>query len=104
MHNIDSPDWDEFDQYVEDMWRSQEPVFITEEMKKIIEKETSFSAPPIGHVNEHVISDVLHQLIPPAFSNSYIVNSGDSAAHLRELLKSYNQPQPHIIVYPFQTK
>ena len=104
MHNVDSPDWDEFDQYVEDMWRSQEPIFIKEDTKKIIEKETSFSAPPIGPVGEHVISDVLHQLMPPAFSNSYIVNSGDDAAHLREVLKFHNQPQPDIIVYPFQTK
>lgn len=91
-----------FDQYVEDTWRSQEPVLITEEMKKIIEKETLFSALPIGPIGEHVISDVLHQLMPPAFSNVFIVNSGDDAAPLRKLLTFHNQPQPDIIVYPFQ--
>ena len=100
----DSPDWDGFNQHLEDMWSEQEPIFITEEMKNIVEKETSFSAVPIGLVGEHVISGVLHQLVPLTFSNSYIVNSNDDAVRLRELLKSYNQPQPDFIVYPFQTK
>ena len=104
MHNVDSPDWDGFNQYVEDSWRSKEPVCITEEMKKIIEKETSFSALPIGPIGEHVISDVLHQLMPPAFSNAFIVNSEDDAVQLRKLLTFHNQPQPDIIVYPFQAE
>lgn len=63
FHAVDSPDWDEFDQCVEDMWRSQEPIFIAEDMK-IIEKETPFSALPIGLVGEHIVSDVLHPLMP----------------------------------------
>ena len=60
----DSPDWDGFNRYLENMWSEQEPIFITEEMKNIVEKESSFSAVPIGPVGEHVISGVLHQLMP----------------------------------------
>ena len=47
LHNVDSHDWD---QYVEDQWRSEKSVYITQDMKKIIENDTQYSATPIGPI------------------------------------------------------
>jgi len=101
---IDSPDWIEFDQYLEDNWRLEEPVYITQDMKKIIESDASLSATPIGPIDEHIASEVFLHLIPPSFANSYIVNSFDDADHIQKLLTDHKLPHPNIIVYPYQSQ
>ena len=82
IHHLDSPDWAEFDQYLEDGWRLEEPVFISEDVKKQITSSSSFSATPIGPVKEHVVAEEFHSLMPPAFASSYIVNTCEDAAQL----------------------
>lgn len=104
LHNVDSHDWDGFDQYVEDQWRSEKPVYITQDMKKIIENDTQYSATPIGPIGEHVSSESFLRLIPPSFANSYIVNSCDDAAHMRKLLADHKLPQPNVIAYPYHNQ
>ena len=104
IHNVDSHDWDGFDQYVEDIWRSEQPVYVTQDMKEIIENDASFSATPIGPIHEHVASEFLLHLILPSFANSYIVNSCDDAAHVRKLLTDHKLPHPNIVVYPYQSQ
>ena len=91
---------------MEDQWRCEEPVYISEEMKKIIASTTSFSDKPIGPLYEHVESDVLLSLMhmPASFANSYIVNTTEDASHLRDLFSVHKQPQPIILVYPYQNK
>ena len=73
-------------------------------MKKIIESDASFSATPIGPINEHVASEIFLHLIPPSFANSYIVNSFDDAAYMQKLLIDHKLPQPNIVVYPYQSQ
>ena len=70
-------------------------------MKKII-ASTSFSVEPIGPLSEHVISVFFISLMPASFANSYIVNTSEDASHLRNLFTVHKQPQPVILVYPFQ--
>ena len=94
IHNVESHDWDGFNQYLEDVWRSEKPVCVTQDMKKIIESDASFSATPIGPIDEHVASETFLRLIPPSFANSYIVNSNDGAAYMRKLLTDHKLPQP----------
>lgn len=103
-HNLESPDWAGFEQWVEDQWRCEEPVYISEDMKKIIASTTTFSDEPIGPLCEHVKSEVFVSLMPASFANSYIVNTNEDASHLRDLFSVHKQPQPIILVYPFQTK
>jgi len=43
---------------IEDNWRSEQPVYITQNIKKIIENDASFSATPIRPIDEHVASEV----------------------------------------------
>lgn len=83
MKYLGSPDWEGFDPYLEDMWRSEHPVFIEQDMKKLIEDNSpSFSASPIGPLGEHISSEILLQFIPGSFATSYIVNSYEDAVHL----------------------
>ena len=89
---------------MEDSWRLDEPVFISEDVKKQIASNTSFSAKPIGPISEHVIAEEFHCLMPTAFASSYVVNTNDDAARLRKLLCDYSQPQPSILVYPYSTQ
>lgn len=89
---------------MEDGWRLEEPIFISEDVKKQIASSSSFSATPIGPVKEHVVAKEFHNLMPPAFASSYIVNTCEDAAHLRRLLDEFYQPQPSILVYPHSTQ
>ena len=104
IHHLDSSDWAEFEQYLEDGWRLEEPIFISEDVKKQIASSSSFSATPIGAVKEHVVAEEFHNLMPLDFASSYIVNTCEDAAHLRKLLDEFNQPQPSILVYSYSTQ
>lgn len=100
----DSYDWDEFNQYLEDTWKSEQPVHVTHDMKKIIQNDALFSATPIGPISEHVASEFFLHSIPPSFASSYIVNSCNDAAHMQKLLTDHKLPCPNIIAYPYQTQ
>ena len=99
IHHLDSPDWAEFEQYLEDGWKLEEPIFISEDVKKQIASSSLFSTIPIERIKEHVVAKEFHNLMSPAFaiSISYIVNICRDAAHLRRLLDEFNQPQPSIL-------
>ena len=104
IHNLESIDWTGYEQWVEDQWRSEEPIYVSQDMKRKIESTTSFSVKPIGPLREHVASEFFVRLMPESFANSYIVNSNEDASHLKDLFSVYKQPQPVILVYPFQTE
>ena len=83
---------------------NEKPVYISEKMKTIVENTSTFSLKPIGPINDHLVSsDLLEGSIPQSFLNSYIVDSTEDAAKMRELFKTYKQPQPDLIVYSFKT-
>ncbi|XP_065898061.1 uncharacterized protein [Dysidea avara] len=95
------PDWEGFDQYLEDMWSEEKPVIISQEVEDIIASE-SFSAKPIRPIGAH-IPDGFSQVIPQSFASSYVVNSHEDAAKLQKVLSDHKQPQPSILVYPYET-
>ena len=97
---LESPDWTGFEQWIEDTWRIEEPVYISKDMKKMVAGTTSFSSPPIGPLGEHVKSGIFANLMSPSFANSYVVNTNEDAALLSKMFDDNNQPQPVILVYP----
>lgn len=86
---------------MDDGWRLEEPVFVSEDVKKKIASNSSFSAKPIGPIGENVIAEQFQCLMPAAFASSYVVNTNEDAACLRKILCDNNQPQPNILVYPY---
>ena len=73
-------------------------------MRDIVESISTFSLKPIGPITDCVVSSFLLQgPIPQSFLSSYIVNSEEDAEKMCELFKAYKQPQPNMIVYPFDT-
>ena len=104
IHNLEPPDWTGLEQWVEDQWRCEEPIYVSQDMKKIIASTTSFSVEPIGPLNEHVVSELFVCLMPASFANSYIVNTEEDAFHLRNLFTVHKRPQPIILVYPLQSE
>ena len=77
-------------------WDFEKPAVLSIELEELIDVE-SFSAKPIGPISEN-IPDEFHQLIPQSFASSYVVNSYEDSAKLRELLSLYKQPQ-HVYHY-----
>ena len=96
--------WTGFEQWMEDQWRCEEPIYVSQDMKEIIESTTSLSAKTIGPLSEHVISDFFVCLMPASFANAYIVNRNEDASHLRNVFSVHKQLQPVILVDPFQTE
>ena len=83
------------------MWSEEKPVIISQEVEDIIASE-SFSAKPIRPIGAH-IPDGFSQVIPQSFASSYVVNSHEDAAKLQKVLSDHKQPQPSILVYPYET-
>ena len=104
LASADHLDWTGFEQWMEDQWRCEEPIYVSQDMKEITEGTTSFSAKPIGSLCEHVVSDLFVRLMPASFANAYIFNTNEDASHLWNLFSVHKQPQPVILVYPFQTE
>ena len=83
---------------------SEHPVYVSEEMRDIIENTSTFSFKPIGPIADQAVSSYLFQgPIPQSFLHSYVVNSAEDADGMRELFKAHKQPQPDLIIYPFDT-
>lgn len=83
---------------------NENPVYVSEEMRDIVESVSTFSFKPIGPIADCVVSsELLQGPISQSFLSSYIVNSAEDAEKMRELFKAYKQPQPDLIVYPFDT-
>ena len=88
-------------QRTEDLWTFETPVYISEKLKQAIKTHHGFSAPPIGPIGELIISDQIRYRIPESLATSYILNSHKDVAVFRQLIDSYNEPQPIVITYPY---
>ena len=88
-------------QCTEDLWTFETPVYISEKLKQAIKTHHDFSAPPIGPIGESIISDQIRYHIPESLATSYILNSHKDVAIFRQLIDSYNEPQPIVITYPY---
>jgi len=82
------------------MWNEEEPAVISKDLEEIIAGQT-FSAKPIGPISDH-IPEGFHQPLPLSFSSSYVVNTYEDAAKLRKLFLDHKEPQPSILVCPFE--
>lgn len=72
---------------------NENPVYVSEEMRDIVESISSFSFKPIGPIADCVVSSKLLQgPIPQSFLSSYIVNSAEDAEKMHKLFKAYKQP------------
>jgi len=100
LYILELPDWEGFDQYLEDMWNEEKPVVISQELDNIIVCQ-QFSAKPIGPIGAYIPFG-LDQSVPQAFTSAYVVNSHEDAAKLRELLHAHKEPQPSILVHSYQ--
>ena len=104
IYNLEPPDWTGFEQWVEYQWRCEEPIYVSQDMKKIIASTTSFSVESIGPLNEHVVSELFVCLMPASFANSYIVNTEEDASHLRNLSLFTNGLNQSFLFIPFKVK
>jgi len=93
-----------FEDYLNDRWRDECPVYVSEEMQCLIKNNPEFSVSPIGPIADHINSQCFHRLIPPSFANSYVVYSNQDVLTLRKLFNANDEAQPCIIVYPLQTE
>ena len=73
-------------------------------MRHLIKNAKTFSLTPIGPIGEHIVTGYFHQIIPPSFTSSFVVNSYEDCALFHELFKANNEKAPDVIVYPHQTE
>ena len=88
---------------LQEQMMNENPIYVSEETRDIIENVSTFSFKPIGPITDYVVSSGLLQgPIPQSFLSSYIVNSEEDAEKCVNC-SACKQPQPDLIVHPFDT-
>ena len=93
---------EEYDEYLRGLWNDDPVVYASEELQQTIKNHHGFSAVPLGPIGDCIVSNQLRDAVPQSFTASYVVNCVQDSRILRELVSTHGDPQPTIIVYPYQ--
>jgi len=76
----DLPEWSGLDAMLQEQIMHENPVYVSEEMKNVVDSVSTFSFKPMGLITDCVVSsDLLQGSMPQSFSRSYIVNPAEDA-------------------------